>query len=849
VLKEMGGLPSIVLEVEPVAGAVPEDGDVSRATAPYHAVYRLRAKGGEVHWVEDRTYPWTDEKGTPVGLLGVLVDVTPRRREQEAERDRQRRQLDRQRALTALSTFEGSAGSLLPQATAEAAHLLGVERVSVWVRSAAGYFRCASMCAAGREVSGRTPPLHYGDLGNGRGVLEAHRVYAVPDLRAVDTGSEFLDGHYAEFDIQALLAAPMRREGEVHGFLACEHVGAPRAWSAEEREFAAALADLLALALERQRRVHVERALRESEERYRAVSELAADYAYGIRVDARGVGTPDWATRAFERMTGHTFERLTTAGELIRTVVHPEDQGRVAAAQRRLYAGEPCDLIFRIRDPKGEERWIRHRSRPAFGPDGRVRYVYATGRDVTDRVRAERELQAAAAQAQEARALAEDTLRRKGAFVAAMSHEIRTPLTGIIGFAEVLADEVEGVHAEFAALIAASSQRLLSTVNSVLDLARLESGEVRLETERLDLVREVRQAVELLRPIAQQRGLALTLDTPPSLEAELHAACLNRVVNNLVGNALKFTDAGAVTVTVVASDEAVSVAVADTGAGIDASFLPHLFDEFKQESSGLGRQHEGSGLGLTITRGLVELMGGRIAVESEKGVGTTFTVTLPLAPHREETESAGAAPPDDGLEYVSLADLFEHPTDEPGPLLPDPLEEPARYALRSLLGAGAEPEAADAVSRGDGQDVEGAPLPLWASGGDSESGSPYAEPRPRLLLVEDHDETRHLLQRMLRGTYDVSAVADARTALDLLSRERFDLLVLDIHLGGRQTGADVLRVARTLPGYARTPAVAVTAYALPGDREGFLEGGFDGYVSKPFTAEVILAALAEAHRA
>ncbi|HEX9950583.1 MAG TPA: ATP-binding protein, partial [Rubricoccaceae bacterium] len=164
--------------------------------------------------------------------------------------------------------------------------------------------------------------------------------------------------------------------------------------------------------------------------------------------------------------------------------------------------------------------------------------------------------------------------------------------------------------------------------NSVLDLAQIEAGALPLATVAVDLRAEAEAAITALHPLAQAKGLSLTF-AGPTTAVRADRPALARVLTNLVGNAIKFTERGSVAVEVWAEAGAAWLRVSDTGVGIEASFLPRVFDDFEQESTGAARRFEGSGLGLTITRGLVELMGGVIAVTSAKGVGSVLTVRLP----------------------------------------------------------------------------------------------------------------------------------------------------------------------------------------------------------------------------
>ena len=228
---------------------------------------------------------------------------------------------------------------------------------------------------------------------------------------------------------------------------------------------------------------------------------------------------------------------------------------------------------------------------------------------------------------------AEAANRAKTAFLASMSHEIRTPLTAIIGFAQVLGEEAQPQDREYARLIERAGLRLMETINSVLDYARMEAGRVPLALQPLCVAAGVADALETLRPMAVRKGLRLEMQVEPGAEgthAALDPGGFGRVLNNLVGNAIKFTVQGTVEVSVRQQGGHVRVAVRDTGPGIGAAFLPRLFGEFQQESSGGAQRHEGSGLGLAITQRLVRAMGGTVTVDSVVGEGTTFTVAFPV---------------------------------------------------------------------------------------------------------------------------------------------------------------------------------------------------------------------------
>ena len=378
-------------------------------------------------------------------------------------------------------------------------------------------------------------------------------------------------------------------------------------------------------------------AVRASEARYRDVVETVRDAVLQTDVDGRWT----YLNPAWERITGFAVEE--SLGRPLLDFVHPEERGRHDELFGPLERGEVPFVRFETRylTRDGGTRHVEVHAQLQRGRGGAVVGTTGTATDVTDSVRYAAE--------HEARERTEEMLRLKDSFLSNMSHELRTPLTGILGFADVLAEEAPPHLHEPVAIIRQSAQRLQETVNSVLDLAQLEGEGVRLCPEPVDVAAEAREVAAALGAVAAGRGLSLGV-VGAGCRAVVDRSALHRVLNNLVGNALKFTDRGGVTVRVEPAGGAVRVAVADTGRGIDPAFLPRLYDEFRQASEGLDREHEGNGLGMTITKRLVELMGGTIGVETALGVGTTFTVSLPLRPPPRPAAAARrrgeAAPPE-----------------------------------------------------------------------------------------------------------------------------------------------------------------------------------------------------------
>lgn len=375
-----------------------------------------------------------------------------------------------------------------------------------------------------------------------------------------------------------------------------------------------------------QEKKQAEEALQESEARYRLLFDNSLDGVLLTAPDGRILK----ANPAMCQMVGYTEEEICALG---RTGLVDRTDPRLPAAiaERERTGYFRGELTFIRKD--GSKIPVEVSSAVYRDPSGEVRTSMFV-RDVT-------ELRANMKELVEAKEKAEEMSRLKDAFLANMSHEIRTPLTSIIGFSEILREVVTGDGLQFAEAIEASGQRLLRTLESVLDLAQIESGTLRLQESRFDLVHEVQEVVSLLHRAAEKKGLVLSASAAASpLPVVLDRGVVSRILMNLVSNAVKFTRQGSVTVKVREEGSEAVIDVTDTGIGISAAFLPHIFDEFRQESTGQSRSHEGNGLGLTITKRLVDLVGGAIRAESEPGRGTTMTVRFPNGRNGSRSDEA-----------------------------------------------------------------------------------------------------------------------------------------------------------------------------------------------------------------
>ncbi len=451
---------------------------------------------------------------------------------------------------------------------------------------------------------------------------------------------------------------------------------------------------------------------------------------------------------------------------------------------------------FEVELPSGRRWFAQALGAPIRDAQGGVIGGVAVTADITDRKRAEQDLRAANARLEQAVARAEELAvraeaanRAKSEFLANMSHEIRTPMTAILGFTDLLASPnlPYQEQREFLAGIQRNGKALLELISDILDLSRIEADRLTLEKIDCPLQQIIDDVLSVVQVRAEQKGLALEVDYAFPLPETIHTdpVRLRQVLTNLIGNAVKFTERGAVRITVRCTRETdgsarMQFAISDTGIGIPADKIGELFEPFTQVDGSATRRYGGTGLGLAISRRLAKALGGDVEVTSQLGKGSTFTLTI----------DAGS------LEGVRMLQ---------SPQVPSTAEE--------------EPSSTEHE------------VPLHG----------------RVLLAEDVPDVYVVLRQILQKmNLEVEIAEDGRLACEMAEKSQaegrpYDLILMDIQMP-KMNGYEATRWLRQ-HGW-QGPIVALTAHALVGDREKCLAAGCDDYIAKPITAKGLRDVLA-----
>ncbi|WP_237481249.1 response regulator [Lichenibacterium dinghuense] len=666
---------------------------------------------------------------------------------------------------------------------------------------------------------------------------------------------------WTAIDTRAFVSVPMMREGRLAASLFVNQ-REPRRWSPDDVKLIEGVAARVRDVVER---AQAEQALRDSEAHLAGIfqqtgagfAELDADGRF-LSVNAR-----------FCSMAGRRSEELLRLR--MRDITHPDDRAVSETALRSAALdGEPATVEKRLVRPDGTTLWVTNTKSAIAGMAGR-RNVLVVAIDIEERKAAERALG-------DAKVAAEEANVAKSTFIANMSHELRTPLSAIIGYSEMMLEEVaDGAEpADLASdmrKIEGNARHLLGLINDVLDLSKVESGKMEVYAEEFDVVTAVREVADTVQTLVGKKGNSLRVDLAPDLGTmRSDLTKVRQMLLNLLGNAAKFTEAG--TITLAAWREvgevgpSVCLRVSDTGIGMTPEQLDKLFQRFQQADSSTTRRFGGTGLGLSLTKAFADMLNGTVSVESKEGEGTSFTVRLPPTHVEAGTENALIGEPSPEVGEEGSRDLVLVIDDDPdqrhlmtrflqregfrAQVAPDGRKglELARTLhpraiLLDVMMPGIDGWSVLSVLKADA-DLADIPVVMVTSVeqrglAESLGATGYVQkpvrwdrfkaimdrfrpPEETALVVDDDSDTRARLRSFLeRDGWRVVEAENGQDGLDKVGAARPGVVLLDLTMPVMD-GFDFLRRFRERPECADVPVVVLTALDLTRDDRRRLAG-------------------------
>ena len=740
-----------------------------RNHAPVQIEFEIMTADGRPKWVWEVGRPVPGHTGTPSILEGMILDITPRKL---AEKN----SLLREKALelAAATSLELLLEPDLEQSMARVLARLGqdtdTDRVYVFrnhVREDSGLVLTSQIyewARPGIPVQLDNPALQnlpmddvtprwLEELRAGRSIRGLVRDFPAAERLILEPQG-----------IVSILVVPIQLHGRLWGFLGFDSVRAARTWTPAEEHVLNIVSASLGAAIAR----------RQAQEELAGSNRTLTTILDSLPVDIYVADLASYRVLFMNRHIKDSFGRDCT-GELCHAAFNQEPTpcGHCTNARLLDEHGRPAGVVAWECFNPVTRKWYRNFDQAIPWTDGRlVRIEIAM--DLSDRKRAEEEIL-------RARDLAEAANCAKSEFLANMSHEIRTPLNGVMGMLQLLQlTKLDPIQEDYTDTAIHSCNRLVRLLTDILDLSRIEAGKLSIQSAPLELSEVLRQTGDLFSPTAREKGLALRFRIDQSIPRQLlgDATRLQQVLGNMVGNSLKFTPAGSVTVEASLLPALhdgqcrVLFSVADSGIGIPDDKLGSLFQPFSQVTEGFTRSYQGAGLGLSICKRLVSFMGGNISVVSELAVGTTMYFSVTFAMGAEKAESV-----------------------------------PGRESFFA--------PALDGLS---------------------------------VLMAED-DHFSGILGVKLLGAFGatVKHVQNGKQALEALASEPFDLVLMDVQMPVMDGVEATRSIRRGLVGdqVKNIPIIAMTSYAMDGDREKFLDAGMNAYVAKPVDIKDLMHAISQ----
>lgn len=592
-------------------------------------------------------------------VIWVAHDITEQKRAESVRRQRQKQLLKHNTVLVKLARnkalYRGDLQAALREITEAAAHTLLTEKAGAWLYDETrSKLQCLDQFTRSNQQHSQGAEIAAADYPDYFRALEEYRTISADDALSDIRTREFAESYYPQAGTISTLDAAVRLGGQTVGVIFIEQVGTARNWTVEEQNFAASLADLVSLAIEASERERTQIALRQAEQKYRSIFENAVEGIFQTTPEGHFLSV----NPALARIYGYaTPEELTSNLTNIRQQAYVNPQRRDKFMQVMAECGEVSGFESEVYRVDGSVIWISESARAVCDADGELLYYEGSVEDISDRKVFESALQLAL-EAAEAASTA------KSAFLANMSHELRTPLNAIIGYSEMLKEETEelGYDELIPDLdkIRTSGRHLLSLINDILDISKIEAGRMDLYFETFDIATLIEEVASTAAPLIEKNGNTLNLHQISNM-GTMHGDVtkVQQILLNLLSNAAKFTQNGTITLTAsrekiaghnseareenssepaadsqssIASKEFLVVNCTDTGIGMNPEQLQHIFQPFTQADASTTRKYGGTGLGLAISQRFCLMMGGNISVKSQEGVGSTFTIRLPVNP-------------------------------------------------------------------------------------------------------------------------------------------------------------------------------------------------------------------------
>ncbi|WP_340818679.1 response regulator [Methanolobus sp. WCC4] len=542
-------------------------------------------------------------------------------------------------------------------------------------------------------------------------------------------------------DIRSILVLPVFIEGILVGFVGIDNVKGTKEWGNGDFETLQMFSTLMAMVLKRRKMEH---SLKESEKHLKRVLEGSNEGTWELNLQEDHILFND----RYAEILGYPRDEVGTNMEWVKERIHPDDIHCILKSLESIYSGyaENVECEYRVRGKDGKYRWLFNKGKVVeFSEDGKPVQMAGIIADISESKDAEEALVSA-------KKAAEDASRTKSEFLANMSHELRTPLNSVIGFSDLLLEGTFGSlndkQKRYVGNISHSGKHLLSLINDILDLSKVEAGKMVLSIEEFDVGESLSEIRAIISPLAKKKDIGMVIElVPENIWIKADKGKFKQIIYNLLSNAIKFTDdGGSVGVSVTKKDDHILFNVTDTGIGISVEDQKKLFKAFTQIDSSSCRIYEGTGLGLVLVKTFIELHGGKIWIESECGRGSSFLFELPLEPVQ--------LPDEEELEAVILSEVQES----------------------------------------DG----------------SSASSEGADNRPLVLVVEDESSSQEILAITLQDAgYDVKFASDGKEALELARELQPFAITLDIMMP-KIDGWDVLRQLKDEKSTENIPVVIVS---------------------------------------